>query len=222
MDLDFESSSSDDDEEEVRSPAQAKHDSDYDSDSESEGEEELAVVPNGDDDYESEIDVDPEEEAAAGSDDKLELGSDNKQEIVEENTTAQMHTNKSYIAREGEDMEAVVARLFPLLSLWNSKEDLKDVIGTYGLKFGFKICGNGWKFTCNKAGATRNRRDPDVPEHKRRNGNRHLKVGCKMFLNFSYVVTLKGGKRDTTGPVRVTATNFSHTGTCIPSPNQYA
>jgi hypothetical protein len=120
---------------------------------------------------------------------------------------------------DGEDMVTARQRLLPVLSVWASKNDLKEIINKYGLLFGFKIAEHGWTFTCNKAGSTRDRPDKqksDLPEDKRRKGNRSLKVGCAMCVRYTYL----DRKNVKTSPIKITFSNFQHTGNCHPSPNQ--
>jgi hypothetical protein len=186
-------------------PKNDESDEEFEPQAEAESETEM-VSPKG---KETEPEVQPEPT------------SDNEFDNVEPDVplqTAEMHTN--FAVLDGEDMKAVGLRLMPLSSTWKSKEDLKDVISKYGLAFGFKVCCSGWSFSCNKAGETRDRKKEDVPEDKRRHGRRHLKVGCKMTLKYTYVARLDNRQRDKRGPVRVTFSDFTHTGSCVPSANQ--
>jgi hypothetical protein len=141
-------------------------------------------------------------------------------EIDDVEHTATMYTVESYGALEGEDIKSHGSRLLPLLSNWKSKEDLKEVISKYGLTCGFKVCCTGWGFTCNKAGTTRDRKNPDLPDDKRRIGKRYLKVGCGMSLRYTFTGRLGNGQRDKSGPVRITFADFTHSGLCVPSANQ--
>jgi hypothetical protein len=121
---------------------------------------------------------------------------------------------------EGEDIMAAGERIAPIDSLWETKDALKKTLTNYGLSCGFKICSIGWSFTCNKAGKSRNRTNTSLLELKRQNGNRHLKVGCKMCVKYTYVDRTSSSKADKTGRARVTFAHYEHTSTCIPSANQ--
>ena len=122
---------------------------------------------------------------------------------------------------DGENLVSAGERIVPLHSLWATKDELKETLTNHGLTCGFKVCSIGWSFTCNKAGASRDRSNKSLPDHKRRKGNRQLKVGCKMCVKFTYVDRLEDDKKpDKAGRVRVTFTNYSHTSSCIPSANQ--
>jgi hypothetical protein len=46
----------------------------------------------------------------------------------------------SKYALEGEVNVADGERMFPVNSIWATKEDLKEVTTKYGLSFGFKMC----------------------------------------------------------------------------------
>ena len=116
--------------------------------------------------------------------------------------------------------EKTCNRLFPVASQWASKDDLKQVITNYRLAFGIKVCQKGWSFACNKGGYTKDRlhRNPDVPDDKRRKGNRSMKVGCNMNVKYTYNEKKQRGLA--AGMVRVTSCDFTHTNDCVPSGNQ--
>ncbi len=87
-------------------------------------------------------------------------------------------------AMDGETIDTAGKRLFALSLA--SKDALKEALSKYGLTFGFLVYCHGWGFTCNKAGFTKDRRKADLPEEKRHNSNRDVKVVCfKMHLYYT-------------------------------------
>jgi hypothetical protein len=67
--------------------------------------------------------------------------------------------NVIYGAIDDETIEQAGQRLFPVASMWATKEKLKESLTRYGLAFGFGVLySRGWTFACNKAGFTKDRK----------------------------------------------------------------
>jgi hypothetical protein len=130
-----------------------------------------------------------------------------------------------YGAVDDETIEQAGQQLFPVASMWSTKEKLKESLTKYGLAFGFSVSSRGWTFECNKAGFTKDRRQKTVPgevseDKKTRNGSCCLKGGCEMCVKYTLAGKDSNGKHDHKGAVRLTQMHFTHTSTCKPSPNQ--
>ena len=73
---------------------------------------------------------------------------------------------------------------------------------------------DGFKFTCNRAGETTDRRLQE--KYAKRTHKRDFKCNCEWAIRFRYINTC-----DKSGPIRITKVCPNHTFPCEPSSNQY-